>query len=204
METSAAACCQAASPGLNEAGYVTHLRDRAAFVKAVNSARSAYEKRRRRFPALCREDYTTVAAGVLRKSFWPFRDYPYCVIVNRATRYPCEIEFPRRFAIDIPRHPGSHWDFLHQLTHWCLPLEGHNEHFCSLYAALVHALFGRDGSRRLCRAYEEFGIGYSPEWQEPITPRAEFLHPFVSARHQVRSDDAEDCAGDAALRRVGT
>ncbi len=184
------------APRTQGLGYVSDLRERSRFLKAINMARESYENRRRRFPALLSEDHTTIAAAVLRKSFWPFSDYPLCTVVNKAGRYPCNLTFPNRYTIEVPRYGGSHWDFLHQLAHWCMPLEGHNEKFCTFYAVLVDAAFGKDGSRRLIRAYEACEIAHIPSWLEPVSVQAD------AASEQ----DDLNVAGraDHRLRRYGT
>ena len=178
-------------------GSVSDMRERTRFTKAVNMARDAYENRRRRFPALLAEDHTTIAAAVLKRSFWPFSDYPICTIVNKAGRYPCNLSFPSRYLIEVPRYGGSHWDFLHQLAHWCMPLEGHNEVFCSFYAVLVDAAFGKDGSRRLLQAYQECEIAHIPAWLEPARDSA-IATPAADSR------DLSDCSSDSRIHRYGT
>jgi len=162
-------------------GSVSDMRERSRFLKSVTLAREAYENRRRKFPALLAEDHTTIAAAVLKRSFWPFSDYPLCTIVNKAGRYPCNLAFPNRYTIEVPRYAGSHWDFLHQLAHWCMPLEGHNEAFCTFYAVLVDAAFGKDGKRRLLRAYEECKISHIPAWLTRISHRCNGNRPLSGA-----------------------
>lgn len=191
--------------GTHRVGYVSDLRERSAFMKSVTLARESYENRRRKFPALLAEDHTTIAAAVLKQSFWPFREYPLCSIVTRPGRYPCNLSFPNRYTIEVPRYAGSHWDFLHQLAHWCLPLEGHNENFCSFYAVLVDAAFGADGRRRLVRAYDECGVAYNPDWLKPVAARPEGMvqtDPQFLARpgsgHESLQAPSDQC------RRYGT
>jgi hypothetical protein len=173
------------------------MRERSRFLKSVTLAREAYENRRRKFPPLLAEDHTTIAAAVLNRSFWPFSDYPLCTIVNKAGRYPCNLTFPNRYTIEVPRYAGSHWDFLHQLAHWCMPLEGHNQTFCTFYAVLVDAAFGKDGSRRLLRAYDDCNISHIPEWLQPVG------RP-VAASQSGESCNVPSCPEDSRIHRYGT
>lgn len=159
---------------------MTNACEKTRFTAAVAGARSEWDSRRRRLSPFLGEDFRTIAALLLEESFWPFTEKPQCVNVIDCPAFPCVVEFGDDNRIPLPRSCNSLWEFLHQLAHWCLPLEGHNQHFSSFYASLVEQTYGVRASRILCTAYEDHGVSYLPDWLGPLSIRHDYLHPFVA------------------------
>jgi hypothetical protein len=155
--------------------------DEARFRAAVDCARREWGSRRRRLAPFLQEDYTTIGEKLLEASFWPFSHLPACEMADRVANFPCKTNFEHADRLYVPRSAKCRWDFIHQLAHWCLPREGHNQNFCAFYAALVEHAFGKLAARSLRRAYEDFELLESGDWFGPPIVRHKFLHPFTDA-----------------------
>jgi len=156
--------------------------ERSRFLNAVDTARRDWNSKRRRLAPLLEDDFTAIAACLLDMSFWPFRTSPECVSTTERNDFPCAVEFGERGCLPVPESCTSLWDFVHQLSHWCLPLEGHNADFCSFYVALMDHALGKLACRSLCRAFDDHGVPYSADWLGLPEVRHELLHPFVSSQ----------------------
>jgi hypothetical protein len=161
---------------------VTGSREKQRFDRAVRAARHEWNSKRRRIAPFLDEDFTTIASCLLESSFWPFRDLPECAVVHRCNAFPCLTEFDEGGVLAVPKDSTCLWDFIHQLAHWCLPLEGHNHDFRSFYAALIEQALGKLAARSLRRAFAEHGLPQSSDWSGAPAVRPDFLHPFVPGK----------------------
>lgn len=157
---------------------------KARFNAAARSAQLNWNAKRRSSRRFLGEDFTAIAEQCLQTSLWPFRERPVCVPVSALKGYPCNVVFADTKTLLVPSHGTSIWNFIHQLSHWCLPLEGHNEHFCSFFAALIEQAYGERARILVCNAYEQYGVDYHSDWLGETHVRYEYLRPFIKRRSE--------------------